>query len=104
MISTLVKAAVGYQTAREISDTLANRSSTTTALVDELIFSFLQETNGVARNTLVDFVIATRRTLDKTIISEETAERFVRQLVADGVLETSEYRTYVSGVETREAA
>jgi hypothetical protein len=72
--------------------------------VDELIFSFLQETNGVARNTLVDFVIATRRTLDKTIISEETAERFVRQLVADGVLETSEYRTYVSGVETREAA
>ena len=83
---------------------MANRSSNTTSLVDELTFSFLQETGGVSRATLVSFLIAARRTLDKSIISEETAERFVRQLVADKVLETETYNTYVSGITTREVA
>jgi thiaminase len=49
-------------------------------------------------------VIAARRTIDKTIITEETAERFVRQLIADGVLETEEFRTYVYNDAERVAA
>jgi hypothetical protein len=104
MISTLIRATTGYTVARELSPTLANRSSNTTSLVDELTFSFLQETKGVSRQTLVNFVIAARRTIDKTIITEETAERFVRQLIADGVLETEEFRTYVYNDAERVAA
>lgn len=104
MISTLIRATTGYTVARVQSETLANRSSNTTSLVDELTFSFLQETNGVSRQVLVNFIVAARRTIDKTIISQETAERFVRQLIADGVLETSEYRTYVYTDSERVAA